>query len=344
MKRWLCVCLLFSLLCGCRPQAAVGKQVIVTGLGIGSRFEVSVQAVEALKTAGSLSEQTESATAVYTATGKTVAEALQGFLNEAGKRTYILQNKIIVLGLAYCKENSVYEALDYFMRNQEGRAPVELLVCRGDPSALLGITVGSDAIPAEYVSQMLWEGERFSRTVTAQLLDVERSLSGMYDLALPLMSVEDGTPKLQGTALFTDGRLAGVLNAEESVGLALAAGESEFCLCTLQNTSLRLENIHTAVTWENERRLAVSVSAVARIIEKNGTASGDVLALCEKQLAERIAAAVTRSVAEYGSDPLGLARRMSAQLGVAKERASALLPLATVTASVNLKKTDQGFL
>ena len=343
MKRFLCILLLISLLCGCRPQTAVGKQVIVTGIAVNDRFTLSIQAVEALKTAGSLAEQSNNATAVYTANGASVAAALQGFLNEAGKRTYILHNKIIVLGWDFCRQNSVFEALEYFMRNHEGRAPVELLVCRGDAAALLSITTGSDAIPAEYVAEQLREGERYARCVTAQLLDAERAYSGMYDLALPLMSVENGTPKLQGTALFCDGRLVGELSADESVGLALAAGESDYCLYTAGGVSLRLERIRTTVSWDDETHCRVAVSAVARVLEKNTYADAAFLQNAEQQLAAQITTALN-TAARCGSDPLGLARRAAAQFSRPQEVTDAWLSQAAFSVSVALAQTDQGFL
>lgn len=360
MKRLLCAVILIAvLLSGCQPESEVGEQVIVTGLGIDGRdgrWTLSIQAVEALRTAGSLSEQSEAATAVYTADGESVAGALQAFLNETGKRTYILQNQIIVLSLEHCRDNNLFQILDYFIRNQEGRSLVDLVVCRGDPAALLDITTGSDAIPAEYVSQLLEEGSRYAQCVTTHLLDAERALSGMYDAALPLLEVVDGTPRLSGTALFCHGVLVGELTMQETTGLLLAAGESEHCLYTLDNTTFRLEEIKTTLTirpsgegWHYD----IQVSAVSRVIEEGevpGSLNPSELPLLrrvEEAVASNIEAALTRAVKELNSDPLGLARRTAADYrndGVTQRAVRASLADTTFAATVTLSHTDSGFL
>ena len=352
MKRLCSVLLVVSLLlCGCRSQTEVGEPVVVTGLGISREngtWTLSVQAIEPLRTAGSLSEQDKAATAVYTASGDSVAEALQAFLNETGKRTYILQNRIVVLNLAQCRKDSLLQTLDYFIRNQEGRASVDLVICRGDPSALLDITTGSDAIPAEYVSQMLAEGQLFSQCTTARLLDAERALAGTLDIALPILQVVDGTPQLSGTALFSGDRLAGELTNRETVGLLLAAGESDYCLYTFDGVTYRLEELCSTVQVtlaEGGWQYHVDVSAVSRVVEASAEAPS--LRRVEEALAAEITAALTRSAVELGSDPLGLARRAAARYrhsGVTQASARKALPQATFTADVTLSQTDTGFL
>lgn len=353
MKRLLCIIIVMVvLLCGCQPESEVSEQVIVTGLGIDGkdgRWTLSIQAVEALRTAGSLSEQSEAATAVYQANGRSVAEALQAFLNETGKRTYILQNQIIVLSLDHCRDTDLFQSLDYFIRNQEGRSLVDLVICRGDPASLLDITTGSDAIPAEYVSQMLEEGGRYAQCITAHLLDAERALSGMYDVALPVLEVADGTPRLSGTAMFRNGELVGELTMRETTGLLLAAGDSDNCLYTLDNTTFRLEEIKTALTvlpsgkgWHYDIR----VSAMSRVIEERERSS-ELLKRVEETVADDIRMALVRTVNELGSDPLGLARRTAADYrndGVTQQTARAALTDAKFSVTVTLSHTDSGFL
>lgn len=352
MKRLLCIVLLPFLLIGCRAEPTVGEQVVVTGLGLTERngvWTLSIQAVEALHTAGSLSEQSEPATAVYTASGRSVAEALQAFLNETGKRIYILQNQIILVEERTCRNTSLYAVLEYFIRNREGRALVKLAVSRGDPAALLGITTGSDAIPAEYLSQLVEEGHRYALCADAALLDAERALSGMYDAALPILEVQDKTPSLAGTALFREGKQAGSLTAQETVGLMLAAGDSPRYLYTQDGNAFRLEEIDSRITvhpagggWEYH----VAVSAAADTVE----AAGDEplpISRVEETLEQRILASLKRTATEYDSDPLGLARRTAMRYknnGVTQSAARVALPRAVFTVDVTLTHTDKGFL
>lgn len=358
MKRCVIAAVLFALLlCGCRPKPAVSEQVIVTGIGIDRRdgqYVLSIQAVEALKTSGSLSEQSDTATAVYTAQGRSVAEALQAFLNETGKSTYILQNQIIVLSAALCREESLFAVLDYFIRNQEGRALVDLVVCREDPAALLDITTGSDAIPAEYVSQLLEEGSRWGRSVEARLLDAERAFSGMYDAALPILAMKDGAPTLAGTALFRDGIWAGELTAAQTGGLRLAADAPEFCLYTVEDTAAQCEEIRSTLTvrpqgdhWEYH----VTVAATVRVVEEGRALSAvdkqTLVLRLEEQIASDVTQALNTVVREYGSDPLGLARHTAAQYrssGATQASVRAVLPQSRFVVTAELSLTDSGFL
>ena len=348
MKRLILLLLLPLCLSGCRSQSTVGDRVIVTGLGITERdgtVTVSVQAVEALRTAGSLSEQHDSATAVYTASGATVAEALQAFLGEAGRRTYILQNQIVVLEEATCRTHALTDLLDYLIRTGEGCPTVDVVVCRGDPSALLDITTDSDAIPAEYVSRLIDESHRLTRAFRARLVDVERASSGMYDAALPLVEVTDGTPRPVGTVLCRDGVAVGELTNDETAGLLLAAGETERYLCTQGDTTFELETLRRRVEIDRTDdgwRFHIAVTADSHVTE-GARAEAKTLRAAEAALADEIEAALLRTYHEYDSDPLGLARLAAAKYqndGVTQEAVRASLRKAAFSATVKLSHTD----
>lgn len=349
MKRWIALLLVPLLLSGCRAHSSVGDRVVVTGLGITERdgvVTVSVQAVEALRTAGSLSEQSESATAVYTARGASVAEALNAFLNEAGRRTYILQNQIIVLEEATCRKQSLTELLDYFIRTGEGRPTVAVVVCRGDPSALLGITSDSDAIPAEYVSRLLSESQRLTRAVQARLLDVQRASSGMYDAALPLVEVTDGIPRPVGTLLFRDGVAVGELTDAETTGLLLAAGEGERCLYTRAGTTFELEDLHHAVRAERTAtglRFHFALTADSHVTEGKRADAAALRAL-EAALAADMETALARTYTDCDSDPLGLARLTAHMTAATQTQARSLLKTAAFSVTVTLTHTDNRLL
>ena len=353
MKRVCCLLLVVLLLGGCKPQEDTSGQVIVTGLGIEKQdggFRLSVQAIEALRIGGSLSEQNEPATAVYTAKGASVAEALQAFLNETGKRAYILQNQLLAVSLEQCRGTSLPETLDYFMRNRDGHSQVPLVLCRGETAPLLAITAGNDAIPAEYVSQMLAEGHRLSQCVTAQLLDVERDLAGTLDAVVPILEVRDNTPQFSGTALFCRGRFLGELTNRETTALLLAAGEGTNCLYTHGGATYRLENIRSRIevlSQKNGLEYRVAIAAAARTVEHDTGNTASSISAAANALEEEIGNALMRTVRDLRADPLGLSRRAAAryrQNGVTAETARAALPSALISVTVKLTYADNGFI
>lgn len=358
MRRYLLVVLLFLMtLCGCSAKSSVSDKVVVTGLGIDyrdGRYVLSIQAVETLKTAGSLSEQSETATSVYTAEGDSIAEALREFLNEAGKQAYILQNQIILISLEQCRAGSLFTTLDYFIRNQEGRTLVDLAVCREDPAALLGIVTGNDAIPAEYLSQLLEEGADCARTVRARLLDAERASSGMYDVTLPILEMRDGTPALSGTAVFRQGYLAEELNEAETTGLLIAADQAESCLYSADMGTVCCEKIGTRLTIQPQTigwQYRFHVMVAARITEKRKALSEADrqawISHLEKQIADDAVGALTK-LQQAQADPLGLVRRTALQYrrsgGVTQRKAQQELWQSRFTVTVRVTLSDDGLL
>ncbi len=357
MRRVLLVVVLFlTALCGCSAKSSISDRVIVTGLGIDcrdGRYVLSIQAIEALKTAGSLSEQSETATTVYTAEGDSVAEALQEFLNETGKSTYILQNQVLVISLAQCRAESLFATLDYFIRNQEGRTLVDVVVCRDDPAALLGISSGNDAIPAKYLSQLLEEGNEYTRTVRTRLLDVERASGGMYDAVLPILELRDGTPTLSGTALFRRGHLADELSGAETTGLLIAADDAGQCLYSFDTGAVRCEKVRTRLSVQRRDtgwQYRFEVTAAAQITEKRHSLSAGEYRALLRRLEEAIASdteAALKKLQQSHVDALGLARQTALRYrrsGVSAEAVSQALSQSEVAVSVTVTLSDGGLL
>lgn len=355
----LVVVLMLSLIPSCRQTPAISNQIVVTALGIdGTQTEtrISVQAVEALKTAGSLSEQNENATTVYQAAGSSVADALQSFLNEAGRRTYILQNQVIALSEQQCQTHTLQESLDYFIRNLEGRALVNLVVCRGRVSDLLAIESGNDAIPADYISGLLREGKEWGLSLDSRLLSAQRALSGMWDAALPILKVENQVASLDGTALFRDGKLIGELTAEQTTGLLFAADELKKCLYTVGDITFRIEDSKTEVRIRRDRQaLAFEFAIRGRVTileeQQDKTVSAAVKEQLLGRLNEEIAAATQEAVAiclfQYDSDPLGLARQAAKEFvgeGVTRQGAEEVLVQSRIETSAQFTLTESGFL
>ena len=220
MKVWVLALALavgFALLPSCREKSLTNSRVVVTAVGIDAGEEadcrLSIQAIETLKTSGSLTEQAENATKVYDIEAPSVAGALQSFVTRTGRSSYILHNRAVVIGLEQAKRRPLSALLDYFIRNHEGRSTVDMAVCRGEAAELLAVPSAGYTIPAEHLSVLLQQAGRQGFAVPTDLLDVERSTSGMYDMVMPIVRVdktgEEPAMVMDGTAYSAGGNTPG---------------------------------------------------------------------------------------------------------------------------------------
>ena len=318
MKRFSVIGLLTVLLTvvglvpSCGSETALRDRIVVTALGLhgeAGTYTVSVQAIDSLKTASGLSEQSEAATAVYTASGGSLSAALDAFLEEAGRETYILQNRLITVSDALCRQTSLFDTMDYLIRHADSRSRVSVAVCRGDPVAILDSPSGNDAIPAYYPVGILQEGAANGQCVMSTLLDVRRAVSGMADITLPIFKVTNKRPVPDGTLLFRDGVAVGELNVRETKGLSLLMGQAETLLAVIDGVTYAVTSPHVEVdVTENgtQHAYTFTVSGEAEAVETRNGASPDVTALTRYLTA--IVTDTLRALDAFDCDALGLAR------------------------------------
>lgn len=195
MKIWVILALLafgMALVPSCKEKSQVSSRVIVTAMGIDAAeegYQLSVQSVEPLLTSGSLTEQQENATTVYDAQGQSIAQALNTFVSSTGRSAFIMHNRVVAVGMEVVEERSLTEALDYFIRNHEGRPLVDVVIVPGEAAQVLDLKSTAFTVPAEQISMMLKEGKHRGIAVRTRLLDAERASSGMYDVAVPVIEM-----------------------------------------------------------------------------------------------------------------------------------------------------------
>ncbi len=308
--------ILFSVLTDRRQEVSIGEQIVVTAIGIDKAengIKLSVQAVDSLKTSANLSEQSQTATGVYRATAPSVSQALEEFLNESGRNTYILHNKLIAISDEVLTDRSLYEVLDFFLRSGECSGLVDVVICRGDAESLLTIESANDAIEAEYVAQMLKEGRRWGRVVPSHLLSVQQTASGDYDAAVPILRVDNGVPRLDGTCLFRKGYAVEELNAEETVALSYAADTLDTCLHSVDGVTLQTSSLSSHISFLKDDTCRITVKGTVEIRESEKrltqTQKERYIGRFEQQLTDQIIATITAIGQRYTVDPLALNRR-----------------------------------
>ncbi len=337
----------------CGEKPAISDQVVVTGIGIeqgNEEYRLTVQAIDVLKTAANLSEQSESATSVYTVESGSVGDGLHTFLNEVGRETYILHNQVIALQADLCKTTSVFQVMDYFLRNAETNSQVPIVLCRPSPKKLLEYQSNNDAITAEYTARLLQEGNESGQCVLTRILDLQRAYSGMCDLMVPIINVSDTVPQLDGTGVFSKGRLVGELTPSQTVGLLFADDRIDHTFQTVDAVTFRIEDCSTRKTveeWEDAFVYTFTVSGKVSVAESDvpiTKAKRQVyIERLNTQLAESIADTL-KTVTQWESDPLYLARLAAKQTGCTQEKAASRLSESRFEVMVDLHFVETGFL
>ena len=341
MKIWaiiLALALGMALLPSCRDKSQINNKVVVTAVGVDAgedgECHLSIQAIETLKTSGSLTQQEDNATSVYESDGPSVAGALKSFVTTTGRNAYILHNRVIAVGMEQLQSQPLLSLIDYFIRNHEGRPLVDMVVCRGKAAELLNIPSKSYTIPAEHLSMLLNEGEKWGYVARADLLDVERAVSGMFDATLPIVNVKsegEGEEKKQtvlmdGTAVFRNGHLAGELDEAATRGLLFGRGDIDQCLYVLEmvrqdGTEDRLTvEIHGSDTQIDVQRqgnaalFTIRISCRAEISEEyrpENWALHNLPAIEEalsRMIEQDVRAMLDATIMDMGCDVLGLCR------------------------------------
>lgn len=338
MKYWaiaLALAVLAALLPSCQEKSETSRRIMVTAIGIDEgedgNCRLSIQAVETMKTSGSLTEQEDNPTLVYDLEGPSVAGTLDAFVTRTGRSTYILHNRAVVIGLEQAKKQPLTEQLDYFIRHHEGRSTVDMVVCRGEASKLLEIPSAGYTIPSDQLSMLLQEGQRLGYAVATDMLDVERSASGMFDMALPIVRVEgdggEAVMKTDGTAVFRQGEYAGELDEAATRGLLFGRGDLERCTYILPQTdgsrlTLQVQSSKTDVSISKSSLSAsirLAVRCRAQLLEEygGGLPQGGLEAV-GRQLEEAIRrdtmTALETTVRDWGCDVYGFARMVKKKL------------------------------
>lgn len=337
MKFWaiaLALAISIALLPSCQEKSETTRRIVVTAVGIDAaeegRYRLSIQAIEPLKTSGSLTEQADNPTVVYETEGMSVAGALDAFVAQTGRSTYTLHNRAVVISLELAKSLPLSILLDYFIRNHEGRSSVDVVLCRGEAADLLAVPSAGYTIPSDQLAMLVQEGWRQGYAVVSDLLSLERSASGMYDAALPILRMEgegeEAGMVLDGTALFRQGVYAGELDESGTKGLLFGRDDMKRCQYSLhlpdregndRRITLQIESSHTGVRIEPEGLTAavrLSISCEAYVAEAAGglpigPADRPALEVALSQVIRRDAEeALDKSLRQWGCDVYGFTR------------------------------------
>ena len=145
--------LLSTLLSGCWSRKELNDLSLAAAIGIdkdGDQFKVSVQAIIPSEVASKKGGGYEVPVTVYTATSKTIVEAIRKMTTTAPRKIYLAQLRVVVIGEALAR-SGIGKAMDFLLRDHEVREEdLYVLIAKGlRAEETLQVLTRVDKIPAK---------------------------------------------------------------------------------------------------------------------------------------------------------------------------------------------------
>lgn len=255
---------------GCWNRRELPNLAIVVGVGldkvedqkVADKLEITAQIV---RTSGMLTQEKGgggNTEAFWNAknTGNSIFETMRDFTHQTSRKLYFPHNQVIIFGRELAKDG-IQEYLDFFVRDQETRFGVWVLVADDKASDILDVKPNLEKIPAINLEHMLEAQKATSQTTAVKLNEfMNRILSKTTApiAAIVKISGQGSERKLivTGTAVFKDNKLIGELNETETRGLLWVINEVKSGIITVEcpesdgNVELEIIRAKSKVTPE----------------------------------------------------------------------------------------------
>lgn len=228
-----------STLSGCWDNKEIDKLAIV----IGSAVDVSTVpgmidlTLEIANTpgadGGSGNEGTEGQTAfsMLKSTSPTVKSSVIQIDQNSNRTVMPRHNQVRLFGSALC-EQGLKDHIDMFMREQQTRMEVPMLVVEGNAGEAMSAKVAEEELCGIFLAGMLEDQARISPAYRVRLIDfVKTLLEGTTSAVIPLVKLfnegEKQSINIIGMAVFKDDKMVGRLSNDDSLGYIWSLGDVE---------------------------------------------------------------------------------------------------------------------
>jgi spore germination protein KC len=224
---------------GCWNYRELNQLAVVSGTGIDpgpkpGTVQLTVQIYKPKTQSGEGGETTgggdqQQPFIVKSRSGQTIADAAKNFLTETDRRLYWPHNQVIIIGRDQARLG-VQPVLDYFVRNNEPRPTIWVLVAEETANAVLKASGELEQVSATEIGQLIQAQPSASQNVMINLQDfTSRLMSTTTAPITTLIRVEQSgghkTLNLAGTAVFSGDRLVGKLDGRQTRGLLWVLGQ-----------------------------------------------------------------------------------------------------------------------
>lgn len=231
--RCLIICLILIIgTTGCWNRRELNTLAIAMGVGIdkpedkdvSDQMQLTLQIVKTSEIkAGDKGSSSEDAFWNARNTGDSIFEIIRGFTHQTSRKLYFPHNQVIIFGRSLAEEG-IRGQIDFFVRDQETRPGVWILVAEDQASDIFEVKPNLEKIPAIGLAHLLKAQAATSQTAAIKLNEFATRL--MSKTTAPIAALVkisgQGSQKsllVTGTAIFKQDKLIGELNKTETRGL-----------------------------------------------------------------------------------------------------------------------------
>lgn len=164
-------------------------------------------------------------------TGKSVLSSARGITLMQSRKLYFAHNEVLIFGNDLAKVD-IAEGLDAFTRDYESRLNIYVLVARNRAEDILNEDVELEKTPAQHISGMMKNQHLNLESVVVTLRDfLVATLDESTAPVAPIIDIYEEQDKkhvrLDGTAVFKNGRMIGELDKDQTRGLLFMINQAK---------------------------------------------------------------------------------------------------------------------
>ena len=230
MRKLLLLILTIIFLSGCWNQSELTDRGFVMGCAIDETEEGKIQlTTQIYKPANGSNSEGASEQINITTEGDTIFEAVRDITAVLGRKANWSHMQSLIIGEKTAQQRNITEILDFFLRDDEPRALMGVLIGKGEGKPFLSLQpLIENNIGRELFSIAKKHELHTGKTIMTDLFHLNLQLKGEVSKAkIPYIEInqEHKTPLVNGVALFKDGLMATHLPGEKTQFLTILLEE-----------------------------------------------------------------------------------------------------------------------
>ncbi|HCJ56541.1 Ger(x)C family spore germination protein [Lutispora sp.] len=326
-------------LSGCWDLVEIKDRAIITAFGIDKsdmdgKITFTLQTIipSRISTPMKTSPEMKPSVRVVSKTTDSFADAIREYAKQAERRTYLMQNRIIIIGEDMAKEG-LTPAMDFFMRHPDSFQGAWVLICKGKASEIIKWNSEVERIPADFIEELVKTRNFICSSSVENIHTFVNKLSTKPTSPATAMIelVDSGNneteARLSGIAVFKKDKMAGMLDNLETKGYTWInneRGRRLFEIGDIGKANVKMtheiEGSRTKIIPElinGKPAILIKVNATTKIYVQDGSLdldSQDTLKKLEKMLEEeiksQIEACLNKALKEYKTDIFGFGEKI----------------------------------